>query len=87
VYSIFGNSCGFFDRFFARAVNQVHHGHPGVAQQHARASIPHYLADTLAHFGFVTVHRAPGAGRFAFLVWAAFQALIGVILQHLAGIA
>ena len=76
-----GPALGLFGGF-AKAIEQVTEGEPGVAQQHARAAPLHHLLDLFAHRRGVAVDRAVGAGGFvAMVVTAATKALMGEIPQ------
>ena len=64
--------------WFAQAVQEVHERQQRVGEEHARAGVPHHLADALAHGRRVTVDRTFAAGGLALLEGAAGEPVAGV---------
>ena len=58
---------------------QMFYGEDGVAREHFRASVSHYVFYSVAHIGFVAVGEAFGAGRFGREVGTFGQAVFGVV--------
>ena len=65
-------------------IPQMHDGHDGVVQEHARTRIAHHLTYLLTHGRLVAMHRTSGATGFVLAKLAMLQTLVGIIQQGLA---